>query len=161
LTRKSWTILTLAAALVLGTQPAAAQGTSMLTSKVELEKSGPVVDGREGEKTYTTPDVVVPGDRVRLTLNFTNNGAAPAAGVNLTNPIPDALVFDGTNDTAGFAVSVDGGKTFGALAALTVAVTGAGPRPAAANDVTHVRWLWPDAIPAGQSRSVAFFGRVR
>ncbi|MBU0825404.1 MAG: DUF11 domain-containing protein [Alphaproteobacteria bacterium] len=158
---KSWTIMTLAAALAMGTQPAAAQGTGVLTNKVELEKSGPVIDGREGEKTYTTPDVVVPGDRIRLTLTFTNNAAAPAAGVNLTNPIPQALVFDGTNDTSGFALSVDGGKTFGALAALTIAVTGVAPRPAAAPDVTHVRWVWPDAVPAGQSRSVAFFGRVR
>lgn len=159
--RKSWTIMTLATALAMGAQPAAAQGTSALTNKLELERSGPVVDGREGEKSYTTPDVVVPGDRIRLTLTFTNNGAAPAAGVNLTNPIPEALIFDGTNDTAGFAVSVDGGKTYGALAALTVAVTGAAERPAAAGDVTHVRWLWSDAVPAGQSRSVAFFGRVR
>lgn len=159
--RKSWTIVTLATALAMGAQPAAAQGTGALTNKLELERSGPGVDGREGEKTYTTPDVVVPGDRIRLTLTFTNNGAAPAAGVNLTNPIPEALVFDGTNDTAGFAVSVDGGKTYGALAALTVAVTGAAERPAAARDVTHVRWLWSDAVPAGQSRSVAFFGRVR
>ena len=80
MTRKSWTIMTLAAALAIGTQPAAAQGTGVLTNKVELEKTGPSVDGREGEKTYTTPDVVVPGDRIRLTLTFTNNGAAPAAG---------------------------------------------------------------------------------
>lgn len=159
--RKSWTIVTLAAVMAMGTQPAAAQGTGVLTNKVELEKSGLVVDGREDEKTYTTPDVVVPGDRIRLTLTFTNNGAVPAAGVNLTNPIPEALIFDGTSDTAGLAVSVDGGKTFGALTALTIAVSGAAARPAAAADVTHVRWLWPDAVPAGQSRSVAFFGRVR
>ncbi|WP_171005185.1 DUF11 domain-containing protein [Sphingopyxis sp. 2PD] len=158
---KSGKMLVLAALLAMGPQPAAAQGTGVLTNKVELEKPGAIVEGREGEKTYTTPDVVVPGDRIRLTLTFTNNGTAPAAGVNLTNPIPAALVFDGTTDTAGFAVSVDGGKTFGALAALTVAVTGAAPRPAIAADVTHVRWLWPDAVPAGQSRSVAFFGRVR
>ena len=159
--RKSWTMMTLAAALAMGTQPAAAQGTGVLTNKVELEKVTPAVDGREREAIYTTPDVVVPGDRIRLTLTFTNNGAAPAAGVNLTNPIPEALVFDGTNDTAGFTVSVDGGKTFGALEGLRVAVADAAPRPAAAADVTHVRWLWPDAVAPGQSRAVAFFGRVR
>ncbi|HEV7343875.1 MAG TPA: hypothetical protein VGN68_19815 [Sphingopyxis sp.] len=158
---KSWTIMTLAAVLAIAPQSAAAQSTGVLATKAELEKSGPSVDGREGEKTYSTPDVVVPGDRIRLTLTFTNNGAAPAAGVNLTNPIPEALAFDGTSDTAGFAVSVDGGKSFGALAALTVAAPGSAPRPATAADVTHVRWLWPDAVPAGQSRSVAFFGRVR
>lgn len=160
MTAKSLTILMLATVLVMSAQPAAAQGTGVLTNKVELEKSGPVIDGRESEKTYSSPDVVVPGDRIRLTLTFTNNGAAPAAGVNLTNPIPAALVFDGTNDAAGFAVSVDGGKTFGALADLTIAGAAA-PRAAVAADVTHVRWLWPDAVAPGQSRSVAFFGRVR
>lgn len=161
MTGRSWTTLVAAAVLAIATQPAAAQGTGVLTNKVELEKVAPAVDGQQGTKTYTTPDVVVPGDRIRLTLIFTNNGTAAASGINLTNPIPEALAFDGTNDTAGFSVSVDGAKTFGTLAALTVTAPGAAPRPATAADVTHVRWVWPDAVPAGQSRSVAFFGRVR
>jgi len=158
---KMWNALALAALLATTTQPAAAQGTGSLTSKIELEKSTPSSDGQPPKKSYVTPDVVVPGDRIRVALTFTNNGAAPAAGVNLVNPIPEGLMFDDTADTAGFGVSTDGGKTFGALAALTVPVDGAAPRPATAADVTHVRWLWPDAIAPGQSRSVAFFGRVR
>ncbi len=164
MTGRSWTTLMLAAVLTpmlaLTAPPAAAQG-GVLTNKVELEKPGAIVDGREGDKVYTTPDVVVPGDRIRLTLIFTNKGTDAASDVNLTNPIPEALAFDGTNDTTGFSVSVDGAKTFGTLAALTVTTPGAAPRPATASDVTHVRWVWPDAIPVGQSRSVAFFGRVR
>ncbi|MHA4836608.1 hypothetical protein [Sphingopyxis sp. MSC1_008] len=158
---KAWNALALAALIAAGVQPAAAQGTGALTSKIELEKSTPSSDGQPPKKTYVAPDVVVPGDRVRVALTFTNNGAAPAAGVNLVNPIPEGLLFDDTADTAGFGVSTDGGKTFGTLAALTVPVDGAAPRPAVAADVTHVRWLWPDAIAPGQSRSVAFFGRVR
>lgn len=156
-----WNGLTLAAVLALGAPSAAAQGTGALTSKIELEKLVPTTEGQPPKKTYAAPDVVVPGDRVRVTLTFTNKGAAPAAGVNLVNPIPDGLAFDETADPAGFAVSTDGGKTFGALAALTVSVDGANARPAVAADVTHVRWLWPDAIAPGQSRAVAFFGRVR
>lgn len=158
---KAWNALALAALFAAGIQPAAAQGTGSLTSKIELEKSVPSSDGQPPKKTYVAPDVVVPGDRVRVALTFTNNGAAPAAGLNLVNPIPEGLMFDDTADTAGFGVSTDGGKTFGALAALTVPVGGAAPRPATAADVTHVRWLWPDAIAPGQSRSVAFFGQVR
>lgn len=158
---KARSALVIAVILALAGQPAAAQGTGALTSKIELEKLVPTSKGQAPNKSYVTPDVVVPGDRVRVTLTFTNQGAAPAAGVNLVNPIPDGLVFDETANTAGFGVSTDGGKTFGALAALTVPVEGASPRAAAAADVTHVRWLWQDAISPGQSRSVAFFGRVR
>ncbi len=161
MTGKAWKILAIAAVLALGSHPAAAQGTGALTSKIELERLAPATSGQAAAKTYVAPDVVVPGDRIRVTLTFTNNGAAPAAGLNLTNPIPEGLVFDETADAAGFSVSVDGGKTFGALASLTVPVSGADPRAAVAADVTHVRWLWPAAVAPGQSRSVAFFGRVR
>ncbi|MBJ7437660.1 MAG: DUF11 domain-containing protein [Sphingopyxis sp.] len=161
MTGKSWKILALLVGLTLGAQPAAAQGTGALTSKIELEKLAPATAGQAPAKSYILPDVVVPGDRIRVTLTFANNGIAPAAGLNLTNPIPEGLVFDETNDTAGFSVSTDGGKTFGALATLKVPVSGAAPRAAVAADVTHVRWLWPDAVAPGQSRSVAFFGRVR
>lgn len=161
MTGKRWGIWAAAVLLAIGTQPAFAQGTGALTSKVELEKSTPGQNGQPATKTYLTPDVVVPGDRVRISLNFTNNGAQPASGVVIANPIPAALVFDGTDDQAGFGVSIDGGKQFAPLATLTVPVEGAPPRVATAADVTHVRWAWLDAIAPGQSRSVAFFGRVR
>jgi len=153
--------LAMGALLALSVQPAAAQATGSLTSKIELEKSTPSPDGGPATKTYTEPKVVVPGDRIRVALTFTNNAAAPAAGVKLVNPIPEGLVFDDTANAEHFSVSTDGGKSFGALASLTVPVEGASPRSATAADVTHVRWLWPDAIAPGQSRSVAFFGRVR
>lgn len=61
--------------------------------------------------------------------------------------------------TAGVPAAAQGSGAL--IAALTVPVDGASPRAATAADVTHVRWLWPDAIAPGQSRSVAFFGRVR
>lgn len=149
------------AAALLATQPANAQSTGALTSKIELEKTAPAAEGKEPEKTYVDPSVVVPGDRIRVTLTFTNNGTSPASGVNIVNPIPEGLVFDGTNDTTAFSVSVDSARMFGALDTLTVPVEGSTPRAATNADVTHVRWLWPDAIAPGQNRSVAFFGRVK
>jgi len=142
-------------------QPVAAQNQGALTSKIELEKLAPARPGEPPLKIYAAPDVVVPGDRVRITLTFTNAGAAPASGVNITNPIAEGLIFDGTTDTADFGVSVDGGKIFGPLPTLLVTPPGAAPRAATAADVTHVRWLWHDAVPAGQTRSVAFFGKVK
>lgn len=157
---EAWIVLAMAS-LAAAPGPAATQGDGALTSRIEREKSVAATADQPAQKTYVAPDVVVPGDRVRVTLTFTNKGTAPASGVNLVNPIPEGLVYDDTADAAGFGVSTDGGKNFGTLAALTVALDGAASRPATAADVTHVRWQWPDAIAPGQSRSVALFGRVR
>lgn len=158
---KAWTVLTLAIGLAAVAQPAAAQGTGALTSKIELEKAIPGTNRNAELYTYVEPDVVVPGDRVRVTLTFTNNSMAPATGLNITNPIPEGLVFNSTNDPADFSLSVDGGKSFGALASLTVPVDNAAPRAATLLDVTHVRWLWSKPVAPQQSRSVAFFGLVK
>ena len=161
MTGKRWNILAAAALLMIGAQSALAQGTGTLTSKVELETSIPGNDGQPARRTYRAPDVVVPGDRVRISLAFTNNGTEPASGVVIANPIPSALIFDGTDDQAGFVVSVDGGKQFAPLSDLSVPVDGAAPRAATAADVTHVRWTWADPVAPGRTRTVAFFGRVR
>lgn len=156
---KIWNALAMAA--LFTSAPASAQQTGALISKIELEKSLAGAEGQPATKTYVAPDVVVPGDRVRVTLVFTNKGTAPAAGVNLVNPIPEGLIFDETADPIGFGVSTDGGKTFAALTALKVPVAGGASRAATVADVTHVRWSWPEVLAPGQSRSVAFFGRVR
>lgn len=159
--RKHWLSLALAVAATIAAPPVAAQGGGVLSNKIELEKRVAGADGAPDTISYTAPETVVPGDRVRVTLIFTNNGAAPATGVNLVNPVPDALLFDGADESPGFAVSVDGGKTFGALGSLRVPGPNAESRAASSADVTHVRWLWLDAVPVGESRTVAFFGRVR
>ena len=51
--------LILAALLAAAAQPAAAQGTGALTSKIELEKSTPASGGQPARKAYVAPDVVV------------------------------------------------------------------------------------------------------
>ena len=153
--------LILTALLAAASSPAAAQESGTLTSRVELEKAIPGANRSAELYTYVEPNVVVPGDRVRVTLTFTNNSAAPATGLNITNPIPAGLAFNSTNDTTDFSVSVDGGKSFGALASLTVPAEDSSPRAATLSDVTHVRWLWSQPVAPRQSRSVAFFGLVK
>ena len=85
----------LAAGLGAAAPMVAAQETGALTSTVELEKISGAASGKP-VKSYVTPDVVVPGDRVRVTLLFANPGLSPATGVRIVNPIPAGLVFDGT-----------------------------------------------------------------
>ncbi len=153
--------LTLATVILLAAMPASAQQSGGLTSKVELEKEIAGANGAAATYSYSEPKVVVPGDRIRVTLTFTNNSTAPATGLNITNPIPEGLIFNGTNDDADFTVSVDGGKSFGPLPSLTLSVANAAPRAATMADVTHVRWLWSQPVAPQQTRSIAFFGRVK
>jgi len=151
--------LLLAAASLL-TTPALAQDNSVaLVSDTKLVC---VVDQPDGTKkrTLEIPKTVVPGDTVVFSHSYQNKGAQPATDFVINNPLPSAVAFRSTTD-ANAAVSVDGGKSFGKLAALTVANADGTKRPAAADDVTHVRWTFAQAIPAGAKGQVGFEGEVR
>ena len=93
-------------------------------------------------------------------LSYRNNGAAPASDFVVSNPIPDSVGFDGT-ESPGAVYSVDGGRNWGALAALTVRNADGSSRPAALADVTHVRWRFAQAIPAGGGGQLRFRGVVK
>jgi uncharacterized repeat protein (TIGR01451 family) len=135
-----------------------AQDSVSLTNQIFLEK----VKEENGQQTVTLeePKVVVPGDKLVFVLNYKNSSGQPAANFVVTNPIPPAVTFDGSED-ASADVSVDGGKTFGKLAALTVRNPDGTDRPATAADVTAVRWTFTQPIPAGGAGKVSFRGVVK
>lgn len=149
---------------------AQAQGTApspvALTSDVKIERVTVDAAGKE-QVTLHTPKsvVVVPGDKVLFTLEVVNNGAEPASGFRATNPIPAAVKF--TSVAEDWAdVSVDGGTTWGKLAQLKVKAKNAEgtaeiERNAEAQDVTHVRWVFADAIAPGAKRAISYRGEVR
>jgi len=130
------------------------------SQNVEVET---VTTGAEGQRkiSFSAPETVVPGDRLRFTLQLDNQTSESAAGLKFVNPIPPEVRFASTDDMAGFSVSIDGGKTYGTLAGLTVPVAGAAARPATVDDVTHVQWVLPEPLAAGAVKKVTFFGIVR
>ena len=97
------------------------------------------------------------------------------SGFVVNNPIHSAVSFvEVAQDWA--LVSVDGGKSFGKLDALTVAVVseeteasdtasevseGSSNRAAQPSDVTHIRWAFSNAIAAGASGELVFRGIVK
>ncbi|WP_260583204.1 hypothetical protein [Sphingopyxis sp. PET50] len=91
------------------------------SQNVEVEK---VETGAEGQRkiSFAAPETVVPGDRLRFTLQLDNHTSEAAAGLKFVNPIPPEVRFASTDDLAGFSVSVDGGRTYGDLAGMTVPV---------------------------------------
>ena len=129
-----------------------------LSSKVLVERVKPGPDGKP-VTVREEPDVVTPGERLVVVLSYRNKGAEPATGFTLTNPIPAAVAFTGTDD-ASASVSVDGGKSWGALASLKVVAADGTSRPAVAADVTHIRWSLGRPIAAGSGGEVSFRGVV-
>lgn len=156
-------IFTAAAALMLGvgaTAPAFAQAPGQ-TQAVELTGDVKVVRqvttaGKTSE-TLEEPGQVLPGDRLVFTTRYKNGGKDAATDFVVTNPLPAPVKLTKVD---GFDVSVDGGKTFGALAGLKATGAGGTPRAAELGDVTHVRWRVASIAP-GASGEVRYFAEVR
>lgn len=149
-----------------GQTTAPAKSPVNLSSEVKIERSSIDSVGKEVITLFEPKDVtVVPGDRVVFKLNVVNNGAEPASGFRATNPIPAAVAFVAAAEEWA-EVSVDGGTSWGKLAAMTVKVKAADTgvettRAATAEDVTHVRWIFAGAIAPGAKTAVSYRGVVK
>lgn len=152
------TLIAAAFALLLA-PPALAANDVSLASHVSVERVKPGPDGKP-RTVREEPKLVVPGDRLVFDLAYRNQGAQPATGFVITDPIPASVAFAGT-DSPGAIFSVDGGKSWGALAALRVPTADGKGRAAGPADVTHVRWSFAKAIPAGAGGQVSFRGVVK
>jgi uncharacterized repeat protein (TIGR01451 family) len=153
----------LAALLMVGPAFAAAQSTSVpaspvsLKGDVKLEKT--VTENGKSSVQLLEPKVVVPGDHLLFTTRYHNDGAQAVTNFVVTNPLPSAVLL-APDETAANEVSVDGGKTWGLLAALKVSDGKGGTRAAAPGDVTHVRWTIA-AIAPGAAGEVEYHAIVR
>ena len=124
---------------------------------VEHLKKGP--DGKP-VMVREEPKHVVPGDTLIFDLSYRNTGVQPATGFTITDSLPKDVAFAG-GESEGATFSVDGGRTWGPLAALRIAQPNGGSRTATLADVTHVRWALARPIPAGSTGSVSFRGTVK
>lgn len=119
------------------------------------------VTGKDGaiERKLVPSARIVPGDRLVYVVTYRNAGRQPAADVVVTNPVPKHVEFAG-DETAGAEMSIDGGKSWGALASLTVRNADGSVRPARRADVTHLRWRMPP-LAAGAEGQVTFKARLK
>ncbi|HEX9964398.1 MAG TPA: hypothetical protein VGB04_05380 [Allosphingosinicella sp.] len=148
----------LALLALIASVPAFAADNVSLSSKVLVERVKPGPDGKP-VTVREEPGVVTPGDRLVFLLSYRNKGAEPATGFTLTNPIPSAVAFTGSDDSSA-VLSVDGGKSWGPLASLKVVAADGSSRPAVAADVTHIRWSFGRPIAAGSGGELSFRGVV-
>ena len=131
--------------------PVALEGSVMLEKAVE--------EGGVRKLVLSEPKVVVPGDRLLFSTSYRNQGSQVVTDFVVTNPVPAAVEI--LPESIGDAVvSVDGGKTWGQLAALSIIDSSGAKRPAKASDVTHMRWVIA-AIASGASGKVQYNATVR
>lgn len=135
----------------------AAASPVALTSDVKLDRV--VVTNGVSKHVLTAPTKVVPGDHLIFSTKYHNNGTKPIEHFIVTNPLPAAVTL-ASDGYGNFDVSVDGGKSWGKLAALKVSDGKGGERAAQATDVTQVRWIVP-AIAPGASGSLEYHAIVR
>ena len=145
-------MLAAAAALALPAVPLAAQNNSAiaLTGDVKAVKVITEADGKE-RTDLVEPSTIVPGDRLVFGTDYANKGSEIVTNFTVTNPLPAAVRLAPDADPA-IEVSVDGGKTFGVIAALTIANSDGTTRPAAHADVTHVRWVLASIVPGASGK---------
>jgi uncharacterized repeat protein (TIGR01451 family) len=117
--------------------PAAALAAEDVTINSAAFVERTVQDASGKPKTLLeAPKVVTPGDRVVFVLSYRNGGAHPATGFVINNPLPAAVTYESSEGMQP-VVSVDGGKTWGPLAALKITQEDGTMRPATPADVTH------------------------
>ena len=119
-----------------------------------------------GEKIVkrTEATSVVPGTEVIYTITAKNTGTEVADKVVVTNPVPKQTVYvDGSAsgpDTV-ITFSADDGKTYDTARQLMVTGTDGKPRPATAEDYSHVRWTFQFNLDPGQQADVWYRARVK
>ena len=119
----------------------------------------------EVETRFVDATEVIPGDELRYTISFSNEGDQPvdAESVVITNPIPENTVYlEGTAFGAGTRItfSVDGGGNFGDPDQLNVTREGL-ERPAIAEDYTTIRWVFEPELAPGEKSYVSFNVRLK
>jgi uncharacterized repeat protein (TIGR01451 family) len=145
-----------AASLAVPVLPLAAQAMPpavTVNGDVKVEKTVTAADGKTRVE-LVDPETFLPGDRLVFGQNYANTSAQVVTNFSITNPLPEAVRLAPDADPA-LEVSVDGGKTWGRLAALSVTNSDGTTRPAIHADVTHVRWLLATIAPEASGR-VAF-----
>lgn len=146
--------MVVAGALAPGAAHAA--GGVQFASDVFVERFQPAPGGRTA-RILERADQLRPGDRVIFVVNWSGR---KDGGFTVTNPLPRAIAFAGGADGEQ-EVSVDGGRTWGALEALTMRDAYGRMRQAHPEDVTHLRWRIPTQLALAGTGQMTWRGVVR
>ncbi len=146
-----FSVLALAGAAMLTGAAATAQQPVEISRAVYVERKIAAPDGRT-VRALEPADELRRGDQVVLMLEW----SAPVRdGFVVSSRVPRDLLFRRSGAMEA-QVSIDGGRSFGPLAALRI-----GSRRATPEDVTHLRWRVSDADAANGRGMLTYSAIVR
>lgn len=142
-----------------------AEDGSGLEVRTLVETVTPGPDGAGALPAALSPETVPqPGVALVYTVRFRNSGKGPVDGVRITKPVPPEVRYvAGSASGPGCDVlfSVDGGRTFGQPAELSVRGADGALRPAGPEDYTHIRWRLLTPLAAQATGFVRFRALAR
>lgn len=127
------------------------------TQIVEVATVSVDADGVES-RSFSPATDVEPGEQVRYSLAYTNEGGDAAENVSLVMPVPTAVtyveasVLGASNDVL---FSIDAGQTYAARESLMIG-EGDFARLATADEITHIKWAFSDPIAPTSSGKISF-----
>ncbi len=144
---------------------AMASPVSALTASQTIQKE--VVEvAEDGTETvsYTSAELVVPGERIVYTVNFENNRDEAETNLVLTMPVPQEVNYleGSASDAAGvLTFSMDGGNSFTDRSSLTVVSADGEATIAEPEDITHIRWVVAGPVNPGETGAISFKGILK
>lgn len=148
----------------LGGGTALAQQSGTIELRAVVEKDMVVINETGAKETRRVEaGKVIPGDEVIYTIYYTNSGKEAADEVNITNPVPEHMLYthgSAVGEDTTITFSVDGGKTYDAPENLKVTDANGKERSAEARDFTHIRWTLEKPLPPDTEGFVRFLARL-
>ncbi|MEL6857167.1 MAG: hypothetical protein AAFO74_02195 [Pseudomonadota bacterium] len=124
---------------------------------VELANVELAADGTESV-TYSPATDVEPGEQIRYSLVYANQGADAAENVSLVMPVPSEVTYveasvDGASSNVFF--SADEGQTFAPRDQVTID-DGVNVRLATSAEITHIKWDFAEPIAPAATGAVRY-----
>ena len=141
---------------------ATAQNGAKLVLKTEVAKEIRIKEGTDWITKYEPATMTRPGDILRYTVTYRNEGNSPAVGARIIDPIPAGTVYiKGSASGAGTGIrfSIDGGASWQLPPVMHAVKRPDGSEkkePAPPELFTHIRWSIVSEVPAGSSGRVFF-----
>jgi hypothetical protein len=125
-------------------------------AQVEIE-----VTDKEGKKSIQRTPVrkAVPGSEVIFTTTFQNILDKSLGNIVINNPIPNDSAYKAGSafcKECEILFSADSGKSFASMDHLKVKGSDGKERFALPSDYTHIRWIYPGQLMAGNSGELGF-----